>query len=297
VEYVTPDGPVQYVTPDGPVQYVTPDGPVQYVTPDGPVEYVEPDGASGYSEPEPGGTYTYREDPAAYFSGSDDDQASGDEPPAVAEADEPAPAYVSAPETPTSTAAEPETANDIQPELLPAYDAGRGPQPYVAPHDPNTGAQTEPFRGPFEPHPAQPKLSDLADPAALPAELTPYSELSRTRTVLAEDTVTVGGPAAGSGEPAHEGSKEKLEKIKDLYLTVEAIGDDNVDKHFDELQQRQRELISDYFKETGIGTGEAPATQPDQPRATDPGGADPGGADPGRADPGRADPGRADRDS
>ncbi len=62
-------------------------------------------------------------------------------------------------------------------------------------------------------------------------------------------------------EPPSEGSEEKLEQIKDLYMTVEAIGDDNVDKHFDELMQRQRELISDYFKETGIGTGKSGAAQ------------------------------------
>ena len=74
---------------------------------------------------------------------------------------------------------------------------------------------------------------------------------------------------AGSGpdqESASEGSREKLEKIKDLYLTVEAIGDDNVGKHFDELMQRQRELISDYFKETGIGSGKSRAAQPDPRR-------------------------------
>ena len=274
MQYATPDGPVEYVTPDGPVEYVTPDGPAEYVEPDGPVGYVTPGGASGYSEPEPGGTYTYREDPAACFTGSADAQAAGDEPPAVAGADEPAPADVSAPQ-PASSAVEPEPAHDIEPELLPAYDAGRGPQPYVAPRDPHTGAQTEPFRGPFEPHPAQPKLSELADPAAPPAVLTPYSELSRARTVPAEDAVAVAdpaedavavaGPAVARGEPAYEGSEEKLEKIRDLYLTVEAIGDDNVDKHFDELLQRQRELISDYFKETGIGTGKAPTAEPDQP--------------------------------
>ncbi|MGP0027417.1 MAG: hypothetical protein ACLPKE_29285, partial [Streptosporangiaceae bacterium] len=249
---------------DGPVEYVAPDGPVEYVAPDGPVEYVAPDGAPGYSGPEPGGTYTYREDPADYFSGSADDQPAADEPPAVAGADEPDPAHVSAPEMPAPTAAEPGPAPDIEPELLPAYDAGRDQQPYVAPHDPHNGAQTEPFRGPFEPHPAQPKLGDLADPAP-PVELTPYSELSRTRTVPGADADTVGGPPAGRREPANEGSEEKLEKIKDLYLTVEAIGDENVDKHFDELLKRQRELISDYFKETGIGTGKAPAAQPDQP--------------------------------
>jgi len=33
--------------------------------------------------------------------------------------------------------------------------------PYVAPEDPNTGARTEPFRGPFEPPPGQPKVSEF----------------------------------------------------------------------------------------------------------------------------------------
>ena len=73
----------------------------------------------------------------------------------------------------------------------------------------------------------------------------------------------------GSGpdqESASEGSREKLERIKDLYLTVEAIGDNNVGKHFDELMQRQRELISDYFKEIGIGGGKSRAAQPDPRR-------------------------------
>ena len=65
--------------------------------------------------------------------------------------------------------------------------------------------------------------------------------------------------------PRPGASAEKLEKIKDLYLTVEAIGDDNVGKHFDELMTRQRELISDYFRETGIGKGGPQATQTDQP--------------------------------
>jgi hypothetical protein len=40
----------------------------------------------------------------------------------------------------------------------------------------------------------------------------------------------------------------KLERIKDFYLTAEAIGEQNVDKHFDQLLAQQRELISDYFR-------------------------------------------------
>ena len=101
--------------------------------------------------------------------------------------------------------------------------------------------------------------SSGVDPAA--------SELAASELAASE----LGAPdLAGSGpdQPsASEGSREKLEKIKDLYLTVvlEAIGDDNVGKHFDELMQRQRELISDYFKETGIG-GKSRTAQPDPRR-------------------------------
>ncbi len=157
-----------------------------------------------------------------------------------------------------------------EPEPSPAYDDAAEPEPYVAPDDPNTGAETEPFRGPFEPHPAQPKLSDLPPMGPLPAEMTSYGGLSGAGAATggAAGPGADGAGPAGAGtdaEPDREGSREKLEKIKDLYLTVEAIGDDNVGKHFDELMQRQRELISDYFKETGIGGGKTQAAQPDPP--------------------------------
>src|SRR6202000_2470609 len=39
--------------------------------------------------------------------------------------------------------------------------------------------------------------------------------------------------------------------IKDLYRTAEAIGEQNVDKHFDQLMAQQRELISDFFRQSG----------------------------------------------
>jgi hypothetical protein len=155
------------------------------------------------------------------------------------------------------------------------------PEAYVAPDDPNTGARTEPFRGPFEPPPGQPKLSDFVPSSSSPADPEEPAEPGE-RDELGEPGTT-GSPATFSppgtlGEtdaatepratlaPAPPGaSAEKLEKIKDLYLTVEAIGDDNVGKHFDELMTRQRELISDYFRETGIGKGHPQATQTDQP--------------------------------
>jgi len=53
---------------------------------------------------------------------------------------------------------------------------------------------------------------------------------------------------------------QKLEQIKDFYLTAEAIGEENVDKHFDRLLAQQRELISEYFKHskaTQLGADES----------------------------------------
>src|SRR4029077_6014542 len=63
----------------------------------------------------------------------------------------------------------------------------------------------------------------------------------------------------GAGNDRREAPEQararKLEQLKDLYLTAEAIGEQNVDKHFDQLLAQQRELISDYF-------GQSAAAQP-----------------------------------
>jgi hypothetical protein len=59
-----------------------------------------------------------------------------------------------------------------------------------------------------------------------------------------------------------------LGRLKDLYETAEAIGDEGLDKHFEELLERQRKLISAYFDEyratsgsAGTGTAEGTGTQ------------------------------------
>ena len=54
-----------------------------------------------------------------------------------------------------------------------------------------------------------------------------------------------GAQPAGDGEPAAASST--LEQIKDLYLTAEAIGEDALDKHFELVSDRQRQLIKEYF--------------------------------------------------
>ena len=101
-------------------------------------------------------------------------------------------------------------------------------------------------RGPFEPLVSSadppgttPRVSASADALPIPGEPPPDPAYP------AEP-----GPAAGEGQQGTDHAR-KLEQIKDLYLTAEAIGEANVDKHFDQLLAQQRELISEYFKQSG----------------------------------------------
>ena len=106
----------------------------------------------------------------------------------------------------------------------------------------------EPTRGPFEPllpsggPPPGAAEPPAADPAPVPAD------------AISEE---------GADDTEHARAR-KLEQIKDLYLTAEAIGEHNVDKHFDQLLAQQRELISDYFRQsTAAKPGEPEAAEPE----------------------------------
>ncbi len=59
-------------------------------------------------------------------------------------------------------------------------------------------------------------------------------------------------------EPLSADTQQKLEKIKDLYLTAEAIGEEALTKHFDQLSKMQRSLISEFFEEAGLGANGTP---------------------------------------
>ncbi len=136
---------------------------------------------------------------------------------------------------------------------------------------PGTGAReartprvSQEARGPFEP-----LVSSANPPGTTPG--------STDRPADAE--------AAGSEEYIQA---RKLEQIKDLYLTAEAIGEANVDKHFDHLLAQQRELISDYFKQSNAASGEGQAgAEPASAASQEPG--DPGDAAPGAGVAGGAD--------
>jgi hypothetical protein len=102
--------------------------------------------------------------------------------------------------------------------------------------------QHEQARGPFEPlmPSSTPTGAVGQQPAAEPEQGSP------------------GGAASDRQEAPEQARARKLEQLKDLYLTAEAIGERNVDKHFDQLLAQQRELISDYF-------GQSAAAQPGRP--------------------------------
>jgi hypothetical protein len=93
--------------------------------------------------------------------------------------------------------------------------------------------QQEETRGPFEPLLPSGGTSSAAEPAGTEQAQGPL------------DVVRTGSPEAPERARAR-----KLEQLKDLYLTAEAIGEQNVDKHFDQLLAQQRELISDYFRQS-----------------------------------------------
>jgi hypothetical protein len=104
-------------------------------------------------------------------------------------------------------------------------DADTFPMPVILPGStatPLSAAVPAQPRGPFEP--AQPSEQRGRPEPESAEEADPASSLS---------------PAAAA----------KLNQIKDLLITAEAIGEHNLNQHFDQVRQRQRELIREFFDE------------------------------------------------
>jgi hypothetical protein len=100
-------------------------------------------------------------------------------------------------------------------------------------------------RGPFEPI-AHHETGD-------PGQLTGDASDGDRGMVTPEP----GALSEADGDEPADGRSRKLEQIKDFYLTAEAIGEENVGKHFDQLLAQQRELISEYFKQSATGRQES----------------------------------------
>ena len=169
---------------------------------------------------------------------------------------------------------------------LPGSGAGTGAPPQVA----------EETRGPFEP------LVSSSDPPGAAHRFFTGPDAAQADIPDAAPDAAGPGQAPGQDEPGgtHEETAydraRKLEQIKDLYLTAEAIGEANVDKHFDQLLAQQRELISEYFRQPGPA-GPAAGSQPaaGRPAGGHPLGGHPPGGQPagavGATDQAETDPG------
>jgi hypothetical protein len=60
------------------------------------------------------------------------------------------------------------------------------------------------------------------------------------------------GHLASDSDAADRAARAKVDQIKDRYVTAEAIGEDALVRHFDEVSQRQRDLIRDYLEQPGL---------------------------------------------
>ncbi len=134
-------------------------------------------------------------------------------------------------------------------------------------------------RGPFEP-----LMSSADPPGTTPRFSASLDEAEPAAPEPSHSDEAPGSTADDEQEDTAYAHARKLEQIKDLYLTAEAIGEVNVDKHFDHLLAQQRELISDYFKQSNAAK---PSDGPADQTGTEPvGAAGQAGTEPG--DPGNA---------
>jgi hypothetical protein len=144
--------------------------------------------------------------------------------------------------------------------------------------EPESPQAAEEARGPFEP------LVSSADPPGPvrhpAADAADAGDGRGTADGSGGADAAAGAPEADELQHVAHAHARKLEQIKDLYLTAEAIGEANVDKHFDQLLSQQRELISEYFRQSsaakghggadGAGEADAAAEAPAEPRVPEP---------------------------
>ena len=128
-------------------------------------------------------------------------------------------------------------------------------------------------RGPFEP------LVSSTDPPGTTPRFSARLDAAEPPAPDAAHPEEAPGTADDALQDTAHSPARKLEQIKDLYLTAEAIGEVNVDKHFDHLMTQQRELIGEYFKQSGAAM---PAAQAEMQAERQ--------ADAERGDPGEAGP-------
>jgi hypothetical protein len=184
--------------------------------------------------------------------------------------------------TPADTKSRPAAAPDIDPALAygpddPAY-GPPGPDWYKREEEraPRAGdgepradtGESRVARGPFEPlRTGDKEEAGHADyqPAGLGAALDEpeVSPLDSEYDPIDDEMSELLGL-----DPADDLEAGALGQLKDMYQAAETVSQASLDRHFDQLLERQRQLISDYFSES-TGLDLADAVTPAAPAATD----------------------------
>jgi hypothetical protein len=122
-----------------------------------------------------------------------------------------------------------------------------------------TGPQPAYQTGPQPAHPTDRESGQAISPSPLPASAATGIGESADTTPLT--VIMASRPLPVPAPPA----QAKLDQIKDLYLTAEAIGEDALIRHFEEVSNRQRDLIRQYFEQSGFGQQAAARVPGDDP--------------------------------
>jgi len=124
--------------------------------------------------------------------------------------------------------------------------AVRGPFEPLRPEDREEAGYAD-----YQPADGEPTF-DVPDADLLDSEISEYQPIDYELSELM-DFGTPSDPEAGA-----------LGQVRDLYQTAEMISPASFDSHFDQLLERQRELISEYFRES-VGLGSSGAVIPAAP--------------------------------
>jgi hypothetical protein len=108
-------------------------------------------------------------------------------------------------------------------------------------------AQVNAARGPFEPaRPSQPPVRAASVTGSVGPPPAPLA--------ASADPPLAGPSTPLPGQrPIPAAAAAKIDQLKDLYLTAEAIGEDALGKHFQQVSRRQQELIREFFERSKPG--------------------------------------------
>lgn len=106
------------------------------------------------------------------------------------------------------------------------------------------------------PVPARRSIEDETRPipAVLPSGQDPQSAPERDTSQNPE----LAGQGAAGTEAAVRAARAKLEQIRELHETAEAMSGDGLSGHAELVSQRQQDLIHDYFQRPHLATLDLP---------------------------------------